>query len=342
MDNGRYKLMRLLGEGTFGRVLLAEDQQVQGAGSMVAVKVLRATKQCQDDANIEVNILKRIREFDPDGLGSRSVLLLDSFMHLDTNLCMVFAPCGMCLYDVLKLNNFQGFWLQDVQTMSRQVCEGLSFLHEQMGLTHTDLKPENILLSSMAPLQWSSFPRDASASPTSLSYLRPVSCDVKLIDFGNATFRNEHHGSIINTRQYRGPEVLLGAGWDEQSDVWSMACVIIELYTGKTLYPARSDEEHLAMEEITAGRAMPQRLLQRAGQAAKAKFLMERRGWLSVKPAMCPHDRLCKQPRVKDLVSPKHWSFQELVDGMLELDPWDRPTLKMALTHGFWQQSLLD
>lgn len=339
MDNGRYKLVRLLGDGTFGRVLLAEEEQVDGGARMVAVKVVRAVKHMQDDAAVELSILQRIRECDPEGVGSRSVLLLDSFVHLDAILCMVFAPCGMCLYDVLKLNDFQGFWLQDIQQMSSQICEGLSYLHDEMWLTHTDLKPENILLSSMEPLQWSTFPRGSCSQ----QYLRPASCDVKLIDFGNATFHDDHHASTINTRQYRGPEVLLGSGWTEQSDVWSMACVIIELYTGHTLYPARSNEEHLAMVEMTAQRGMPQRLMRNAHRDVKATLLEQHDGWWYVKAPMCKQDRICQQPQVKDIVAPEHQHFQELVDGMLELDPWYRPTMSQVLaSYSFWQQYLID
>ena len=39
---------------------------------------------------------------------------------------------------------------------------------------------------------------------------RPVNTEVKMIDFGGATYQSEHHTQIINTRQYRAPEVILG------------------------------------------------------------------------------------------------------------------------------------
>eukprot|EP00971_Amphidinium_carterae_P157392 3119925-Amphidinium_carterae.2 len=46
-----------------------------------------------------------------------------------------------------------------------------------------------------------------------------------IIDFGNATYEDEHHSSVINTRQYRGPEVVLELGWDVRSDIWSLGCL---------------------------------------------------------------------------------------------------------------------
>ena len=50
---------------------------------------------------------------------------------------------------------------------------------------------------------------------------------------GGATQANEHHSTVINTRQYRAPEVILRCdAWDTSSDIWSLACLIVELYTG--------------------------------------------------------------------------------------------------------------
>lgn len=63
----------------------------------------------------------------------------------------------------------------------------------------------------------------------------PATDKIKIIDLGGATFAHEHHSVIINTRQYRAPEVILGCTkWDESSDVWCIACIIMELYTGNS------------------------------------------------------------------------------------------------------------
>ena len=40
-------------------------------------------------------------------------------------------------------------------------------------------------------------------------WLRPLDDAIKIIDFGGATYDDEQHNSIINTRQYRAPEVIL-------------------------------------------------------------------------------------------------------------------------------------
>lgn len=58
-----------------------------------------------------------------------------------------------------------------------------------------------------------------------------------VIDFGGATYDNDPSKSrIVNTRQYRSPEVTLELGWSFPSDVWSAGCIIAEVYSGDLLF----------------------------------------------------------------------------------------------------------
>ena len=59
-----------------------------------------------------------------------------------------------------------------------------------------------------------------------------------VIDFGGAVYDNENRHGTINTRQYRAPEVLLGLEWDEESDIWGVGCIAMELFTGDVLFQA--------------------------------------------------------------------------------------------------------
>jgi serine/threonine protein kinase len=86
------------------------------------------------------------------------------------------------------------------------------------------------------------------------SWQRPIDTEVRVIDFGGATYDDERHTLIINTRQYRAPEVILeNLIWNETSDIWSMACIMLELYTGELFFDTRKDIEHLAMIEKQCG-----------------------------------------------------------------------------------------
>lgn len=55
---------------------------------------------------------------------------------------------------------------------------------------------------------------------------------VKIADLGNATWIDHHFTEEIQTRQYRSPEVILGARWGPSADIWSVACLLFELLTG--------------------------------------------------------------------------------------------------------------
>ena len=78
------------------------------------------------------------------------------------------------------------------------------------------------------------------------------SIEVKICDVGNACWFNHHFSTIIQTRQYRSPEVLLGINYSETSDIWSLACIIFELATGDFLFEPRKgdtyskNDDHLA------------------------------------------------------------------------------------------------
>ncbi|GAN03541.1 conserved hypothetical protein [Mucor ambiguus] len=78
------------------------------------------------------------------------------------------------------------------------------------------------------------------------------SIKIKIADLGNACWVNHHFTEDIQTRQYRSPEVILGAKWDVGADIWSLACMIFELLTGNYLFDPQKgsrysrDEDHLA------------------------------------------------------------------------------------------------
>lgn len=65
----------------------------------------------------------------------------------------------------------------------------------------------------------------------------------------------EQKSSMVNTRQYRAPEVTIEAGWDFKSDVWSVACVLFEIFKGDLLFSTHDEMEHLALiERVTEQR----------------------------------------------------------------------------------------
>lgn len=346
--NSRYEVEKVLGDGTFGRVLGSHDQR---DNKDVAIKVIRDVKRYQENAKIEADILKAIRKVDPEGTSSRSAILFDTFTY-EQHYCLVMETCGASLYDFLKDNEFRGFWMQDIQSFAQQSLEALAFLKSRLQMTHTDLKPENILLEFAEPPRPASFPRNESwqrkqSPPKSKEiskYMRPASARIKLIDFGNATYDKEHHSSIINTRQYRSPEVILSLGWNEKSDVWSMGCILMELYVGELLFGTHENGEHLClMERILE--PMPSSLLSDAPEDTKKKLLTRnsRSGkWELNALAAKSASYVRSQDSLKDMVESHHIGFASFVAELLTLDQAKRPWAAQALELSFLSKRYSD
>jgi dual-specificity kinase len=59
---------------------------------------------------------------------------------------------------------------------------------------------------------------------------------IKLIDFGSAIFDCDYHSSVVSTRHYRAPEIILGIPWSFPCDIWSLGCMFVEFYTGAAVF----------------------------------------------------------------------------------------------------------
>eukprot|EP00602_Paraphysomonas_sp_CaronLab_P002929 CAMPEP_0185030754 /NCGR_PEP_ID=MMETSP1103-20130426/17794_1 /TAXON_ID=36769 /ORGANISM="Paraphysomonas bandaiensis, Strain Caron Lab Isolate" /LENGTH=1040 /DNA_ID=CAMNT_0027565995 /DNA_START=63 /DNA_END=3185 /DNA_ORIENTATION=- len=87
-----------------------------------------------------------------------------------------------------------------------------------------------------------------------------LNAPLKIVDLGNACWIDRHFTDDIQTRQYRSPEVIVGARYDTSADIWSLACIVFELLTGDLLFDPHAgktwdrDEDHLAMiAELVGG-----------------------------------------------------------------------------------------
>ena len=81
----------------------------------------------------------------------------------------------------------------------------------------------------------------------------PENSDIKVIDFGSATFDDQYHSSIVSTRHYRAPEVILGLGWTFPCDIWSVGCILAELLYRKPLFPGKDYIHQLKLIIKTLG-----------------------------------------------------------------------------------------
>ncbi|KAH7278422.1 hypothetical protein KP509_38G040100 [Ceratopteris richardii] len=230
----RYKILRQMGEGTFGRVLECWDRDAQ---ELVAIKVVRSAEKFREAARIEVNILRTLAENDIRGTGG-CVQIKDWFDYRN-HICIVCEKLGPSLFDLLQTNNYHPMSIDLVQEFGRQILNSVAFMHS-LRLIHTDLKPENVLLA-------------ATEYQNTLNYEAPISNKIKLIDFGSAAYAGGDCFSVVSTRHYRAPEVILGFGWSFPCDIWSVGCILVELCSGEALFQTHENIEHLAMMERVLG-----------------------------------------------------------------------------------------
>ncbi len=178
--------------------------------------------------------LKRIRmEGERDGFpvtAMREVKLLQSLRHpnivdlhevmIERNECyMVFEYLS---HDLTGLLNHPTYKLDAAQKkhLAMQLFEGLDYLHKR-GVLHRDIKAANILVSSDGTL--------------------------KLADFGLARFYAKRHQldytNRVITIWYRSPELLLGeTRYGAAVDIWSAACVMVEIFTRHAIFPGDGGE----------------------------------------------------------------------------------------------------
>jgi len=327
----RYKILREIGLGTFGRVVECLDlkrnqpsgrqQDHRDAKPFVALKIVRKIKRYHESALIEARIVDAINRRGGRGL-THCVVMYDAF-SFDGHYCMVFESLGPSLFDFLRNHNYQPFPMVCVQDFTVQLLEAMEFLHAAR-LIHTDLKIENINLVNDRQVNFG-------------NQRVPESTRIKLIDFGGACYDSDKKSSVINTRQYRAPEVILGTGWSFPSDVWSLGCILCELYQGELLFGTHDNVEHLALMERIIG-PFPRRMIQFAKNGGTQSDLAKKAFDSSERHRMervldADNAAYVRQsPRLEQLIRNQEdaWFF-DLLRKILVIDPNERSTAHECL-----------
>jgi len=323
----RYEIISTLGEGTFGKVVKVKDHD---ENTSVAMKIIKNIHKYREAAKLEIKVLQKLNSKDPAGK-HLCVKMYDSFNFFG-HMCLTFEILGESVFDFLKSNGYVGYPMEQVRHISYQLSYAVKFLHDNH-LTHTDLKPENILFVST---DW--YTETCPTSKRSVRRMRDTR--VKLIDFGSATFDWEHHSSVVSTRHYRPPEVILELGWSQPCDVWSTGCIIFELYQGHTLFQTHDNLEHLAMMTRILG-DIPSHLVRRS----KATYFHNGRlAWDWNQPAAKYASQHCRPlPQYRrcggsTLQGQEEGAMLDLVARMLDYDPASRLTLQETLKHPFFDR----
>jgi len=316
----RYKIMATLGEGTFGKVVKVVDLY---KNRVVALKIIKNVKKYREAAKLEINVLAKLAKYDPTGK-YKCVGMVDWF-DFHGHMCISFEILGKSVFDFLKDNNYEPYPLEHVRQMAYELCYSCNFLHKNR-ITHTDLKPENVLF----------FDSDYERRSNNVKYVKNPA--IRLIDFGSATFNHEHHSTIVSTRHYRAPEVILELGWSQPCDVWSIGCIIFELALGITLFQTHDNREHLAMMERILGK-MPSRMTTKTKikyfQHGRLNWDEESSNGRYVRKNCKPLYRYIPKEHRSD---PDWENMFNLISKMLIYEPVHRLDLPQALRHQFFDK----
>lgn len=330
----RYEVFATHGRGVFSSVLRARDLKYLKEGISksdlpeVAVKVIRANETMYKAGQTERVILNKLSQSDPEGR-KHCVRLVDSFEYRN-HLCLVFEPMDMDLRSLTKrYGRGIGLSIHAVRVYAMQMFVALQHLRNS-GVLHADIKPDNILVNSKRTV-------------------------VKVCDFGSAMFSGDNEITpYLVSRFYRSPEVILGLPYNHPMDMWSIGCVIYELFTGKILFPGKTNNEMLKLMMDLKG-PFPKKMIKKAEFAFK-HFEFDQ----NMSFALLEEDPVTKQPVRRIISNPqktqdfaarllplahatdrkKVTQLVDLLDRMMVLDPDRRITPLEALKHPFIKEQM--
>jgi serine/threonine protein kinase len=249
----------------------------------------------------------RYLQKDKDFSVSQIIERIDLLSNRDGRIGLVLELLGMDLFKYYRSKE-TGLYLEETRRMTGQLATALSFLRRNE-VIHWDIRPQNILMSA-----------DGTC--------------VKVADFGSATFS----GSVYNppnmegwTFSYRSPEVILGIEVTQAIDVWSLAAVIGEIYSGKVIFEPGLDEVKLIADHcIRLGSPYPPDLVM------QGSFLGQR---IFKGSSECKSDATIALSKIIYTASNKKAedsrSLMDLLHKMFIYDPEQRATAEEILEHPF-------
>ncbi|KAI8996949.1 kinase-like domain-containing protein [Pilobolus umbonatus] len=301
--NNRYKIISKLGAGSYGSVCDAQDLHTN---EVIAIKKCRhvfdrklITKRCLR----EIKLLKHFNGH-PRIIDIRAMDIVDpdSFNEI----YLIQTRCDTTLADIihshLQLEPVHYRWFM------YQLFSGLHYIHSA-NVLHRDLKPANILVNA--------------------------NCDIRICDFGMARGlvvpSGERQSPLMTlyvvTRWYRAPEIMLNKNsYNKAIDMWSLGCILAELYGRKVLFKGNDYVDQL--HKIIAVLGLPKDTSFWNQSPEVVDYIKSLRDVNGEPPREYPVDFTSLLPGIPP-------AAVDLLEKLLSLNPQKRITTSEALNHPF-------
>ncbi|GET87606.1 protein kinase, putative [Leishmania tarentolae] len=244
-----WRRMGVLGKGSFGTVYEGITQD----GRMLAVKVQELTLDDGEDAEAvkalktEINLMRSLKHKNIVayyGCQTRVLPTGNQQMEVFLELCH-----GGSLASLRRkfVKAKEPFSISLVRSYTRQVLEGLSYLHAQ-NVVHRDIKSDNVLISAMGEAKLADFGCSKRLGPATLqgmpATLPPGAAPEAPSPQEAATTRAAMYQTVVGSPFFMAPEVLREDGsYTGAADIWSVGCLVLELLgrepwdiTGKNIF----------------------------------------------------------------------------------------------------------
>ncbi|PIC30409.1 hypothetical protein B9Z55_021656 [Caenorhabditis nigoni] len=342
LENGRkYDVKKVLGEGVFGIVFEVLDEKKQ----KLAAKMMKKTDEPPEIWKIELHILEKIATCPHENILKLISVekVIDPPPFCTEN--VLFTNClGPSLLDVItKAETLQGpdahgctFPVPQIRDIGRQMVAAFAHL-DNLGIYHLDLKPENVYFVENGDFEIRNLRNKHLA-------IEMKDTKIQIGDFGCSKFHKEFESdvkpTVVQTQNYRAPEVFIGLPYSTKSDVWSFGALMCEMYTGMLLFYGTEDEN----SESTQFEMMQRVVGQYVNRAMFRKALLNGSDRVRKNNGILQRNTKKFDPTVPLHMNLKKFDFEaiplfEMLKYVLILDPEYRPSFADVAKHKFFAQN---
>jgi len=294
------KPLKTLGQGAYATVCSVEDTRTK---KQYAIKKNRDVFNNVADAKRILREIKLMLHMNHPNVMALTGCIPPPDYDKDryTEIYLVMDKCDTTLKRVIQSK--QRLSEDHIIYFSYQIARGLQYMHSG-NIIHRDLKPENLLINTS-------------------------NCAIKITDFGLSRGVNVEMDSDIDTahklteyvvtRWYRAPEVMCCKKWyGARIDVWSLGCIVAELYKRKPLWKGRNSRDQLTLIFNIMGTPTDRSWITTSSQ----------REWVKALRDIPPKDLEYVMPGSSNMA-------QDFVRSMLVMNPNRRPNITEVINHPF-------